>query len=231
VQFTRPPLAAGADVSQIPAPDRCAGYLGTPTSLTRLSVIRMPHVPTFFDVSRVGPGTRYPDTQSAYVSATEYGASLGIYAPGQPFSTSLGDAEFKVDRTGGSTIVVWPRVLSAHHRKQVFAYSNRHGWAILRGGKRSQLTTANLFIREKRSSGYANGVGHVPCYYGTPAKPMHNGEYWSQVNGSEYVASPHNIGPGAPQGVTCTVNQLVDGDCLRNLKAYIRRTGGSYFAP
>jgi hypothetical protein len=50
------------------------------------------------------------------------------------------------------------------------------------------------------------------------------------VHGSQYVASFHNIGPGAPQGVTCTVKQLIDGECLRNLQAYIRRTGGSYFA-
>ena len=230
VRFTRPPLAAGADVSAIPPPDNCAGYLGTRTSLTRISLIRMPHVPTFFDVTAVTPATRFVQNQATYVSFTEYGASLGVYAPGRPITTSLGDAELKVDATGGSTVMVWPRRLSRRQLHLVFTYAARRGWAILRGGTRNQYTTANLLIREKGSSGYQFGVGRVPCYYGTPTDPMHTGQPWRRVVGDQYIASPSNIGPGAPQGVTCTVEQFTDGDCLRRLKAHIRSSGGRYFA-
>ena len=230
LQFTRPPAAAGADVASVPAKDNCAGYLGTATSLTRISLIRMPHVPTFFNTSAVGPATTFPNTQAAYVSATQYGASLGTYSPGSPFSTSVGDSELEIDKTGGSTILVWPRTISAHGRRAAISYAQARGWAILRGGTQNKYTTANLLIREKRSSGYANSVGQVKCYYGTPQDPEHTGQPWSKVHGSRYVASPRNIDSGAPQGVTCTVQQLTEGACLRNLKAYIRRTGGHYFA-
>lgn len=230
LQFTRPPLIAGADVSAVPPPDNCAGYLGTATSRTRISLIRMPRVPSFFDVRRVGARMRFPETEAAYVSATQYGGSLGVYAPGRAISTSVGDAQLKVDRTGGTTILVWPRRLSRGQQRTVVAYARRRGWAILRGGTRNKFTSSNLFIREKRSSAYRFGVGRVPCYFGTPGNPIHDGQRWRQVTGSDYVASPRNIGPGAPQGVTCTVGNLTRGDCLRRLKAYIRRSGGSYFA-
>jgi hypothetical protein len=230
IQFTRPPLAAGADVSAIPPPDNCSGYLGTATSSTRISLLRMPRVPTFLDVNSVTPVARRPETDAAYISFTQYGGSFGFYAPGRPITTSLGDAELEIDATGGSTVVVWPRILTPAQRQQVFAYARQHGWATMRGGTPNLFTTANLLIREKGSSSYQFGLGNVPCYYGTPQQPMHTGQLWSQVSGSRYVASPRNIGPGAPQGVTCTVAQFTDGNCLRNLVAHIRATGGSYFA-
>ncbi len=47
VQFTRPPLLPGADVSAIPPPDNCAGYLGTPTPTDQISLIRMPRVASY----------------------------------------------------------------------------------------------------------------------------------------------------------------------------------------
>jgi hypothetical protein len=126
--------------------------------------------------------------------------------------------------------VVWPRILTPSERQRVFAYPRRHGWAIMRGGTPNSFTTANLLIREKGSSGYQFSGDNVPCYYGTPSHPMHTGQRWDQVTGSRYVASPCNIGPGAPQGVTCTLTQFLDGECLRNLVAHIRHNGGSYFA-
>jgi hypothetical protein len=35
---------------------------------------------------------------------------------------------------------------------------------------------------------------------------------------------------GAPQGVDCTVQELLDGDCLDSLEAYITQNVGSYTA-
>lgn len=79
----------------------------------------------------------------------------------------------------------------------MLAYAEKQGWAIMRGGTPNLITTANLLIREKGSSGYQFGLGNVPCYFGTPNHPIHTGDRWSQVNGRRYVASPKNIGPGA----------------------------------
>jgi len=230
LQFTRPPAAAGADVSAVPPPDRCAGYLGTRTSLTRVSLIRIPHVPTFFNVTGVTSKTTFPTTEAAYVSATEYGSSLGVYQSGSPYTTSLGDGELNLDHSGGATIVVWPRVLSRQQRQRVFAYASQRRWAILRGGTQNAYTTANLLIREKRSSAYQFGTGHLASYYGSDTFPMHTGQPWRRIHGAPYVASPHNLGPTAPQGVTCTMVELADGQCLRRLKSYIRSSGGHYFS-
>jgi hypothetical protein len=46
----------------------------------------------------------------------------------------------------------------------------------------------------------------------------------------QYVASAKTIGSGAPQGVNCTVVELVDDSCLKQLKSHIESTGGSYQA-
>jgi hypothetical protein len=88
------------------------------------------------------------------------------------------DAELKVDSSGGSTILVWPRDLDASQRARVFAYARRQGFAIIRGGAASELTTAKLLIRLKGAlktydGAYApdaNRTG-VPCYFGTVQNP------------------------------------------------------------
>ncbi len=93
--------------------------------------------------------TPYVQNQADYISFTQYGSAIGVYRPGTPFTTSLGDAELKVDSSGGSTILVWPRDLGAAQRQMVFAYARQHGFAIMRGGAANELTTANLLIRLK----------------------------------------------------------------------------------
>ena len=153
-----------------------------------------------------------------------------IYDPGNPNTGSLGDAELKPDSTGGSTIVVWPRTLSEAEQKRVFALADRNGWAILRGGDAGQVTTANLFVRMKGSDpSYPGGYSPtpqrkgVPCYFDDHPKAS-----WPAVSGGKYVASHRNIGPGAPQGVNCDVEEFLGGGCLARLKAYIAETRGSY---
>lgn len=73
-------------------------------------------------------------TEGAYVSMTMYGASVGVYDPGNPDSASQADAEFTPDSTGGSTIVVWPRDLPLRERKRLFDYARAQAWALIRGG-------------------------------------------------------------------------------------------------
>src|SRR5262249_25745565 len=106
IQFTRPPLLPGADVSQIPPPDNCAGYLGTPMPTDAIALIRMPHVAKFFNTRKVGPKTPYAQKETDYVSFTQYGSAIGTYRPDTPYTASLADAEFRIDGSGGSTILV-----------------------------------------------------------------------------------------------------------------------------
>jgi hypothetical protein len=237
IQFTRPPLLPGADVSKIPPADNCAGYLGTPVPTDAIALIRMPHVARFFDTHAIGPDTPYKQKEADYVSFTQYGSAIGTYRPGTPFTTSLGDGELMLDKSGGSTLVVWPRTLTARERAQVFAYAKQHGFAIMRGGAANELTTANLLVRLKGASptykdAYAPDADRagVTCYFGTVQQPKHAGQPWSKVTGDEYVASPANIGSGAPQGVSGSAHALVDGSLLSKLKSHIEATGGSYVA-
>ena len=254
VRFTRPPRAPGADVSTIPAPDNCSGYLGSSLDPKAIALIRIPHVANYTNTGHVTPATLYPNPahpgepwQTAYESVNMYGNSAGLYLPGTPNTSSIADSQFDIDSTGGSTFIVWPRTLSPQAKDRVISYAAQHGWPLIRSGTQSPLTGANLLFRIKASaSNYYGSMTAVPCFYGTPRHPQHNGTPWSDVpvgspaHPSQYVATAQNMGhatrngviSAAPQGVTCgSVANLTSGQCLAALKKYIRRTGGSYFAP
>ena len=245
--FTRPPLAPGADVSSIPPPDNCAGYLGARVDPLRIALIRIPHVASIFETESLDPDTTFPgDAQAAYISLTMYGASVNTYEPDHPDSASLANAEFKPDGTGGSTIVVWPRHLPVHEREQLFAYAQARGWALLQGGSVGPLTTANLLLRLKRANDHYYGA-YTPLPLGPPDQPGRTGvpcyfndlpigTRWTEIENAadpmSYVASFQNLGNAAPQGVHCAdVKEVLNGWCLKRLEAYIEKTGGKYFNP
>lgn len=254
VLFTRPPIEPGADVTTVPPPDNCSGYLGTSLDPRVISLIRIPHVANYTDGRNVTPFSRFPNPvnpalpwQASYESVVVYGASAGLYLPGSPDTNALADEELKVDATGGATIVVWPRTLSRTARARVAAYAEHRHWALVRGGTRGPLTGANMLVRVKAAaSDYYGSVPGVPCYYGTPGDPQHSGLPWRDVpigtpaQPSQYVASPATMGEktpygvisAAPQGVTCpSVGSLVSGRCLTMLQSYLWSTGGGYYAP
>ena len=161
IEFTRPPILPGADVPSVPPPDSCAGYLGAQTSTTKVGLIRIPHVATWFDTSNLTDSTKFEQKQSTFFSVTQYGSARGAYRPGRPQTASLGNEEFQVDKSGGSTIVVWPRSLSRADQQRVFDLARRQGWALLRGDTQGPATTPNLFVRMKGSSESYQG-GYTP---------------------------------------------------------------------
>ena len=239
VTFTRPPLVAGADVSSIPPPDNCAGYLGARVDPRRVALIRIPHVAAIFETAALAPDTLYPDSEAAYTSLTMYGAAVNTYEPGEAESASLANAEFQPDATGGSTIVVWPRNLPTGERESLFDYARRNGWALIRGGKAGPFTTANMFLRLKGASPDYYGAytpipdvrTGVPCYFDNAPR----GTPWTAIESApdpmSYVASFQNIGDAAPQGVHCaSVAEVLDGSCLNRLEAHIEDSGGTYFS-
>ena len=247
VTFTRPPLAPGADVSSMPPPDSCSGYLGARVDPRRIALIRIPHVASVFETELLTEDTTFPgDAQAAYISLTMYGADVGTYEPDKADSGSLANAEFQLDDNGGATIVVWPRHLPANERKQLFAYAERKGWALIKGGRVGPLTTANLLLRLKRANKNYYGAytplppvppdqpgrTGVPCYFDN----LPQGSLWPEIENADdpmhYVASFQNLGNAAPQGVHClNVEEVLNGSCLKRLKAYIKETGGEYYNP
>lgn len=232
IEFTRPPLLPGADVSSVPPPDSCAGYLGAAISPDRIGLIRNPKVPHWFDTKNLGPDSTFVQEQATYVSLTQYGASVSTYAPGRPATASIANDEFQVDADGGSTIVIWPRSLTAQQRQQVFDLARQQGWVLMQGGEAGPEATANLFLRMKGTSpSYQGGFtptpdrAGVPCYFDDHQKDT----TWSTVTGQKYVATAASIGGAAPQGVNCSnVQAFLGGACLSDLKQYIASTGGSY---
>ena len=246
VTFTRPPLAPGADVSSMPPPDSCAGYLGARVDPLRIALVRIPHVASIFETELLTPDTTFPgDSQAAYISLTMYGADVNTYEPDKADSASLANAEFQPDETG-STIVVWPRHLPVRERKQLFAYAQAQGWVLIQGGRVGPLTTANLLLRLKRANDNYYGAytplpptplhphmrTGVPCYFNN----LPQGTPWTAIENAAdpmyYVASFQNLGNAAPQGVHCAdVEEVLNGSCLKRLEAYIEETGGKYFNP
>ena len=244
VTFTRPPLAPGADVSSMPPPDQCAGYLGARVDPRRIALIRIPHVASIFETESLTQDTTFPgDSQAAYISLTVYGASVNSYDPDKAGSASLANAEFQLDDTGGSTILVWPHNLPTYERRQLFAYAQApaQGWALIQGGRVGPLTTANLLLRLKRANPNYYGAytplkspprAGVPCYFNN----LPQGTPWTAIENAtdpmSYVASFQNLGNAAPQGVHCAnVDEVLNGSCLKRLEAYIEETGGKYFNP
>jgi hypothetical protein len=248
VTFTRPPLAPGADISSVPPPDNCSGYLGALIHPDQIALIRIPHVASIFETAALTPNTLYPDiesaslsTEGAYISMTMYGASVGFYEPGDSKTASQADAEFNPDSTGGSTIVIWPRGLPVQEREQLFYYARRQAWTLIRGGLAGPVSTANLLLRLKGANPYYYG-GYtpvkglrtgVPCYFDDKNDPNSTPRWTDIANDSnpmKYVATFHNLGNAAPQGVHCTsTTDVLSGACLSRLKAYIQDTGGMYF--
>jgi hypothetical protein len=247
VVFTRPPIGPGADVSSLPQTQRCADYLGTASSTSKLELIRIPHIANYTDNSTVTAKTTWPNPhdpgpwQAAYESYVQYGTSSGAYHPETLDNSAMSDGEFSPDTSEGSTIISWPRNLSASAQAQVLAYAKSHDWAIVRSGTAGKKSTATALIRIKGSaSNYTGNLTRVPCYYGTPKKPTHSGAKWNKVpvaKGSKYVASIANMYiktktgkvSAAPQGVICpSLKNLTTGGCLASLKKYLTSTGARY---
>jgi hypothetical protein len=233
IEFTRPPLLAGADVSSIPPVDSCAGYLGAATSTNEVGLIRLPHVATWFDTRDIDEQSVFVQQEATYISMTQYGNAVGSYEPGSPDSGSLANHELLVDETGGSTVVVWPRSLSEEEQQAVFDKADAEGWAIIRGDEEGPVVSSNLFVRlkgadESYTGGYepTDEVDGVPCFFDDNP----DATAWSDVTGDEYIASGANIGPGAPMGVNCSVEEVLDDRCRSELEAYMESTGNPYVA-
>ncbi|UUY05946.1 hypothetical protein LRS13_10635 [Svornostia abyssi] len=252
VQWTRPNLLPGADVATIPPAQNCAGYLGTRTDPRRVTLIRIPRVANFTsnnvlagDTTSLYPNPFSPSQpwQAAYTSLNMYGTSLNTYIPTSPNTGSIAGSEYKIDASGGTTVMVWPRNLNRFQQEALFNYAKRRGWAIMRGGTQGIASSANMLYRVKASaSDFQGRLSNVPCFFGTTANPENTDKTWIDVptgKGSPYAAAPYNLGPYAPSSVACernvgsftTIVETVTGRCERKLAGWISATGGSYYNP
>ena len=180
------------------------------------------------------------------------GADLGLYLPGTPYTSVIANEEFQPDRSGGSTILVWPRErlrndteLSKRQTEKLIRHAQKKGWVMMRGGVQNKVTTANILIRQKGAAEDYSGrftpsvndpdgtpkIPGVKCYYGTdPDNPLNPDVKWYQLpDDPDLQASPDNMGAAAPQGVVCrSVRAVTENHCERRLRRHIRDSGGRY---
>ena len=82
----------------------------------------------WFETGNLTPSTKFSQEQTTFISFTQYGSGVSVYDPGSPNTASLGNEQLKVDSSGGTTVVVWPRSLTHTQQRQVFDYADRQGW-------------------------------------------------------------------------------------------------------
>ena len=154
------------------------------------------------------------------------------YAPAGCESQARSDGMATLGARGSHACRRWePRSLSETDQQALFDKATNEGWAIIRGDEEGPAITSNLLVRLKGAdSSYTGGyaptdeVGGVPCYFDDDP----DASAWSDVSGDEYVASGASIGAGAPQGVNCSLEEVLDDRCRLELEQYIESTGGSY---
>ena len=208
VQFTRAPKGPGADVATVHRGDNCAGYLATRTSTRLVSLVRIPHIANYTDTHGVTPSTTFPNPvhrpwQASYMSFSMYGTSSGFYLPGDPDTMSIADRQFKVDPTGGSTVLVWPRSLSKRDQQRVFHYARKNGWPIVRGGTSGRQASANVLIRIKGAN-RTTTAGSRSCRASSTSPRTAISRERDPGAGRQRVGRYREEPPlRAPQGVTC----------------------------
>jgi hypothetical protein len=241
VQFFRTSLAAAPapDVPVWPATGpgaACTGYLAAKLNQNQIALIRVPKPPGFFDTNNLDPDMVTPSPDVSYYSYNTYGAELGTYEGARYRTMSANSTNVRLDRTGGLTIVVWPRegpLSRAPITAAIVALARANGWMILRGNSDGFQYADMMFVRFKGTNAnypYSftanNATDGVPCFYDDPA----NADAPFETVPASYAAVPSMTGPATPQGVQCGLVEYVSGRCLARLKAHISSTGGSYYA-
>ena len=247
VTFTRPPLAPGADVSSMPPPDSCSGYLGARVDPRRIALIRIPHVASVFETELLDQDTTFPgDAQAAYISLTMYGADVNTYEPDKADSAQPRERRVSAGRDRGNDDSGLAPSSPGPRARAALRLCAEKGVGAHPGGRVGPLTTANLLLRLKRANENYYGAytplppvppdqpgrTGVPCYFDN----LPQGSLWTEIENAadpmHYVASFQNLGNAAPQGVHCVnVEEVLNGSCLKRLEAYIEETGGKYFNP
>jgi hypothetical protein len=257
IQFSRPPVGPGAAPADDgcsgylgAAIDLDAPLLvsdSTSSGDPRIGLLRIPQIPTFVSNRRVDSGTLYPQSgerplkEVKFYGLTMYGGDVGFYFRhdsnlNSTYTNSIGNEEFLPDQDGGSTILLWPRKLGLEKQRLLFDHAEQMGWVVMRSGEETEFTTANLLLREKgadlkyphsyekQTDGVSPGV---PCFFAD-----HEDVMWAdlaeQSDYEMYIASPENMGPAAPMGVYCSVEETLTGVCKAQLQQYIELAGGQW---
>ncbi|MEU7905672.1 hypothetical protein [Actinoplanes sp. NPDC049118] len=243
VEFYRMPgNGTRAPNNTVPEPsDNCANYIEARLNSRQIALVRVPYVGQYKSHTPA-PNAVFEETEVGALSYSAYGQLTSTYRQGSPFSYSIGNEEIKTDATGGATIVIWPRNLTALERRAVFALANARGWNLLEGNQDGPQYANMLTVRVNGpSQSYRGGLYPTPYRNGAPCfqgpQSVLDPFGLTAIPDSPFIEIPHGfavtpamLGTSTPQGVQCTVVGYLAGTCLARLKTYMTSTGGSYFA-
>jgi hypothetical protein len=207
ILFYRPPVAMVpfADGSSQMQIGDCTSYLMATLDASKLAIIRIPQIPTFFNNTHTDASTRFNLTQVRYLSLGSYGASQ-IPPPGSNLPGNIAGPDVRLT-SSGAVFVITPANLPANIQAQVEAAANAKGYNILPMATRGALVAPFLIYRNKvTANGFAGSIANVPCYK--------DSKTFDKAPRS-YAASASNMGAYAPQGVVCTVAGFLQGHCGR----------------
>jgi hypothetical protein len=205
ILFYRPPVSGVpfADGSDQLTPDDCTGYLMATLDADKISVIRVKRVPTFFNNAETNANTIFRETQVRYLSMGSYGASV-IPPPGSGLLGNIAGTQIPRTSGGGMTFVVIPESLPKSTKDLIEKIARARKINVLPMAKAGPLVKPFLIYRNKVSAtGFEGSISKVPCFTGDTfdKAPV------------DYAASSCNMGPYAPQGVECSLNNFMLGKC------------------
>jgi hypothetical protein len=244
VEFYRMPFdGTRAPNNSVPeASDNCANYLEAKLNPRQIAMFRVPHVPQFQPYDPASDAV-YEQTEVGAVNYSAYGQLTGSFRAGSPFSFSVGNQDITQDKTGGATIVVWPRSLGPARRRAVFAEARRSGWNLLQGNANGPQYPFALLVRVNGAAPTFKGGLYpspnrtgAPCGLGPQSTLNPFGLTVLPANTAyadwpdSFISTAKMLGPSNPTGVQCSVPGYISGNCLRRLKQQVTANGGSYFA-
>ena len=205
ILFYRPPVSGVpfADGSSQLTADNCTGYLMATLDENKLSIIHFKKIPTFFNNTETDAKTTFSETQVRYLSLGSYGASV-IPPPGSDLSGNIAGTELLTTANGGATFVVIPASFPSNTRETITRIAKTRNFNVLPMAKLGPEVKPFLIYRNKvAATGFEGSISKVPCYTGAPFGTAP----------ADYAASSCNMGPYAPQGEECSVEDFLFGKC------------------
>jgi hypothetical protein len=235
VQFYRNDASTSpyADVSSAPPagnpPDACGGYVMANLPNDVVSLVHIPQVPSF--PSYKGATEDTTNDRDAYdvqfYSVVIYGATKQKDAYGTNENSQLGNTQLLQNDDGSATVVLYPQSATSEQVDQIAAVVKANGWNLLRSGVQTAVAPNLLTIREKgQNPNWPNALSANKVTQGAPCPQSTNPDLLlPQDPPSAAVTQQNGMGLTAPAGQNCTIEEFLDGTCLKDLSDRLQQTG------
>ena len=203
IEFYRPP------VSQVPYADGsgqltehdCTGYLMGTVFGDQVAVIHFPAMPDFFDNTNITRKTTFHNQTVRYLSMGSYGATPLEASEGE----NLAGPDIKLLPDGSAKFVAIPYRLPDSIQQAIRERAAELGYNVLplAEGEPHPINPFLIYRNKVAQPGFVGDIQNVSCFHGSD---------FSQAP-SHYAASTVNMGPFAPVGIECSIEEFLYGGC------------------